>query len=43
VAEQFKCCTNHDRDISGAKRVETPFIASSPEVVDGLNRPLVLW
>jgi hypothetical protein len=40
VAEQFKCCTKRDRDVSGAKRVETPFIASSPEVADGLNRLL---
>jgi hypothetical protein len=43
VAEQFKCRTKRDRDISGAKRVAAPAIASSPEVADGLKRPLVLW
>jgi len=40
VAQPFKRCTKRDRDVSGAKCVETLFIASSPEVVDGLNRPL---
>jgi hypothetical protein len=43
MTEQFKRRTKRDRDVSGAKCVETPFIASSPEVVDGLNRALVLW
>jgi hypothetical protein len=43
VAEQFKRCTKRDRDVSGAKRVEARFIASSPEVADGLNGLLVLW
>jgi hypothetical protein len=40
VAQQFKRCTKRDRDVSGVKRVEAPVIASSPEVADGLNRPL---
>jgi hypothetical protein len=41
--ELFKCCTKRDREVSGAKRAAAPRIASSPEVADGLNRPLVLW
>jgi hypothetical protein len=43
VAQLFKPCTKRDRDISGAKRAAVPFIASSPEVADGLNRSPVLW
>jgi hypothetical protein len=39
MTEQFKRCTKRDRDVSGAKCVETLSIASSPEVVDGLDRP----
>jgi len=39
----FNCCAKRDRDVSGAKRTAAPRLASSPEVADGLNRPLVLW
>jgi hypothetical protein len=43
MTEQFKRCTKRDRDVSGAKCAAAAKTASSLEVADGLNRPLVLW